>query len=74
MNTLEATDYLRRQVRLDPDVKLMVAAAVTAGGHADLFAWAKADPDGVLLVAEAARDMAEQSAEFERRLAAGDLS
>ena len=74
MNTLEATDYLRRAVRQDDDVKLMVAAAVTAGGHSDLFAWAAADPDGVVLVAEAAADMVDQTAEFERRLSTGDLS
>jgi hypothetical protein len=74
MDALQATDYLRRAVRTDDDVKLMVAAAVTAGGHADLFAWAAADPAGVILVAEGALEMAETTAEFDRRLSTGDLS
>lgn len=74
MSPLEATDYLRREMRLDPDIKLMVSAALTAGGHKDLFDWAEASPDQVVMVAEAAKDLVAQTAEFERRLAAGDLS
>jgi hypothetical protein len=74
MTALEATDYLRRMVRMDDEVKLMVAAAVSAGGYGDLFSWAAEDPDGVVLVAEAAREMIESTAEFDRRLSTGDLS
>jgi hypothetical protein len=74
MTPLEATDYLRRRVREDDDIKLMVTSAVTAGGHSDMFDWASANPEQVVMVAEAARDLEEQTAEFARRLATGDLS
>lgn len=74
MDALKSVDYLRRRQREDDDVKLMVSVAVSKGGHADLFDWAEAAPDEVVLLAEAVRDLEEQTAEFERRLATGDLS
>jgi hypothetical protein len=74
MTPLEATDYLRRKVREDADVKLMVTTAVSAGGHRDMFDWASSDPDQVVLVAEAVKDLEDQTDEFSRRLSIGDLS
>jgi len=74
LTPLQAADYLRRRMRVDNDIKLMVTAAVTKGGHADLFDWASGEPDQARLVAAAARDLEEQTAEFARRLAVGDLS
>lgn len=74
MNVLEATDYLRRRQREDDDVRIMVAAAVTKRGCADLYAWAELYPKEVVMVAEAAKDMDDETAEFERRLETGDLT
>jgi len=74
MELLQAADYLRRKVREDDDVKLMVAAAVTASGCADLFDWAEKSPEQVTLLAESVMDLLDQTDEFERRLATGDLS
>ena len=74
LTSLQAADYLRRRMRLDDDIKLMVTAAVSKGGHSDLFDWASKEPDQALLVASAAKDLEEQTDEFARRLAAGDLS
>ena len=74
MTPLEAIDYLRRRAREDDDVKLMVAAAVTGGQWSDMFDWADNMPEQVVMVAMAAQDLEEQTDEFKRRLAAGDLS
>ena len=74
MELLQAADYLRRKVREDDDVKLMVAAAVTASGSVDLFDWADKAPEQVTLLAESVMDLLDQTDEFERRLATGDLS
>jgi len=71
---IEAIDYLRRRAREDDDVKLMVAAAVSAGKWSDMFDWADNMPEQVVMVAEAAKDLEEQTDEFKRRLASGDLS
>jgi hypothetical protein len=74
VNALEATDYLRRKMQEDADVKSMVTSICARGGFADLFEWAEAEPDEVILVAESVTDMLSQVEEFDRRLASGDLS
>lgn len=74
MTPLEAIDYLRQRTREDDDVKLMVAAAVSGGQWSDMFDWADNMPEQVVMVAMAAQDLEEQTDEFKRRLANGDLS
>lgn len=74
MTPLDATDLLRRRMREDDDVKLMVSVAVTTSGNTDLFDWAEEHPDLAIMLAESVTDLDDQTSEFERRLSTGDLS
>lgn len=74
MTPLEATDLLRRKSRESNDIKMMVAVVVSRAGYPDLFEWAANDPDGVVALAVEVTSIEEQEAEFDRRLATGDLS
>jgi len=71
---LHATDMLRRLVREDEDVKIMIAAACDRAGCEDLFAWADKRPEEVIMMAAQVVDLSEQLEEFKRRLSTGDLS
>ena len=71
---LHATDLLRRMVREDEDVKIMVATACDRAGCEDLFEWADKRPEQVVMMAEQVADLTEQLEEFDRRLSTGDLS
>jgi len=71
---LEATDLLRRKSSESEDVKMMVALVSSKSGYPDLYEWASNDPDGVVMLAEQVISIEEQEAEFDRRLASGDLS
>lgn len=74
MTPLEATDLLRRRMREDEDVKLMVSTAVSTCGCPDLYDWADRFPDLAVMLAESVVDLDDQTSEFERRLSTGDLS
>jgi len=74
VSPLEAVNYLRERQREDDDVKLMIVGAVDRGGYTDLFDWADKNPDEAVMLATQAQDLEEQLAEFDRRLATGDLS
>jgi hypothetical protein len=71
---MHATDMLRRLVREDEDVKIMISAACDRVGCDDLFAWAAERPEEVIMMAAQVVDLSEQLGEFDRRLSTGDLS
>ena len=57
---LRAATWLMQTARRDDDVKLGIASACAARGHADATEFAIADSEGFLAIVEALQDMVGQ--------------
>jgi hypothetical protein len=74
MTSTEAAVIIREGIRNDPDLGRAVRALLTNVGADDLYEWVEAYPDMAIKLAEEIDSVKSQISEFERRLAAGDLS
>lgn len=64
-DALEAAVWLAQRMQ-EPAIQAPVVARLRNGGHKDISAWAKADPDAVIVMRDALDDLADQDATFER--------
>lgn len=57
MTDIQAANYLMQRMRQDPHTRDTVRVICQSRGHADLVAWANADPESLVMFAESERNL-----------------